>query len=1066
MAHSIFDDIRSALGGLANTVGQNINLAKSNPQGFLQGTGIGLQKAAAPITNFYNQQNQQNNQYFNNQAAKFQQHVGIAPINPNVAQNYISARQSAVKPLAGIALNSFNVLSSKVNPNSKPINNLSIGSLQDIKPVSLRKTIGGGASQGGSVASSLHLPTQVGQIAGGALALGNLDPRLGGGEAGPGGLLVGRNAKGFEQAVGKFSALHDRMPRFEISDQAFKVIGGALKKGEQAFGGLVRSAKLGDLIKHEELFKQYPELRDLRVIETPHMPANTEGVTPVGGGHIQIAPNLSPSALKNTLIHEIQHVIQEKEGFSPGTMPSLEPKDHALMNELESVKAAYLQKFNTAQDANQKSGYARQIGSLNRNIQTLKQKAFKTYSQTPGEVESRSAADRLNLNSEQRMQIDPYANQGPVGKVRVGQGTGSGSIAEPGLVEPPKQISGVQKFLNRARNVIASQGPEGQQISQMLQSARDLKETYAGQLVSQLQGPLKKLSKNEFQNFVDVSEGNAQPVSTKVAEAAKVWDSVRQDIFSKSTQLGSEGEPLLNVGKVENYFPHRFDQAMFADRNKYNEALKHLVDSGQAPDMGQAIKMLNQIRDFSRNRRFGNLEMSRVANLPGYEKTPDALLNYIEGAAGRISQAHVYGPKDEKVMDLIGRIADNGGDAGTVKDMFDIAIGAKKYGTTSQKVSGALRGYNATTKLGLGAVTNIGQSVNTATVTGIRSLLKSLPTALSQEGKDYALKAGVTLDGVISDMKEAQGFGGKVLGKITAPGFNTVEKFNRTLAAIAGRDYARNAAKSGNTRILESLGLNANEIASQGGKLTPDQEVQAARKIVERTQFKVDPQDLPGWSASPWGKLLTQFKSFSYNQSAFMKREVLDPARRGDVRPLIRFVAIGLPVGAGLKGLKDRLNNRDPEENPAKRALQAFGQVGGLGLAQDVATGLIPQNGKYLPADRAVSLALSTLGGPTVGNIAEGYGGLAQAIQGKPESLERFALRQAPIVGSRLQNTLLPYGPKTETVTQKNQPYFDQAGLQGKQTSQLDQQEKDLAKAVKDYRGLMTRRLSLWPTRS
>jgi hypothetical protein len=84
----------------------------------------------------------------------------------------------------------------------------------------------------------------------------------------------------------------------------------------------------------------------------------------------------------------------------------------------------------------------------------------------------------------------------------------------------------------------------------------------------------------------------------------------------------------------------------------------------------------------------------------------------------------------------------------------------------------------------------------------------------------------------------------------------------------------------------------------------------------------------------------------------------------------------------------------------------------------------MPSNGKYLDRDRAVTLALGTLGGPTIGDIAEGYGSLAigvkDTLEGKKSLGEawtpagRFALRHVPIVGPAAQNYILPYGNADE----------------------------------------------------
>lgn len=603
-------------------------------------------------------------------------------------------------------------------------------------------------------------------------------------------------------------------------------------------------------------------------------------------------------------------------------------------------------------------------------------------------------------------------------------------------VNPPQRVSAIRQAFDRARNIIASQGPAGQQLAQSLQDARNQSEITAGKWVSQMP-TVRNLSKQEFSNFVDVSEGNAKPLSQKVTKAVQEWDNVRNQVYNDAKNSG------LDIGKLTNYFPHTYDPKIFQDKNLYNEALNHLVESGQVKTQADAIKLLSYAQDISRNRKQGNLEFERIVNLPNFQKTKDALFGYIESVANRIAQTQNFGAQDEKALKLIEQIARDGGDAQTVKSLFDISSGARKYGALQSSVSRGLRGFNSITKLGTGAITNAGQSINTATVVGgIRTLVNAPKAMFSPEAKDFALKAGTTLDGVLQDLREGGGNEGK-LGKFGAPGFNTVEKFNRRLASIAGRDYARSLAAKGDTKTLAGMGIEL-----KGNKLTPEQEIHAARNIVERTQFKVDPQDLPGWASSPWGKVVAQFRQFSYNQSAFMGREVLGPALKGNVAPLIRFLAIGIPLGMGIQTTKNIIRNRKDEQNPVKRVQQGFSQVGGLGLAGDVVTGLFPQNGKYLDPNRATTLAISTLGGPTFGTAAEGYGALTNAIQGKPENLGRFAVRQVPVIGSTLQNTLLPYKAADGSVNQRFQA--GQAGAAGTtplKTTGVDYLSKDQADA-------------------
>ena len=73
--------------------------------------------------------------------------------------------------------------------------------------------------------------------------------------------------------------------------------------------------KLGELLEHEELFKAYPELKDISVKKI-----NDEGGEKLG----YYDPNKKEIAINNigdksTLMHEVQHAIQDIEGFAKGS---------------------------------------------------------------------------------------------------------------------------------------------------------------------------------------------------------------------------------------------------------------------------------------------------------------------------------------------------------------------------------------------------------------------------------------------------------------------------------------------------------------------------------------------------------------------------------------------------------------------------------------------------------------------------------------------------------------------------------------------------------------------------
>lgn len=77
------------------------------------------------------------------------------------------------------------------------------------------------------------------------------------------------------------------------------------------------NARLEDVLDHEELFRAYPQLRHVRVVfdETPK---GVLGSFSVEGNQITISEELR-DAPQDVLVHEIQHAIQNAEGFAKGS---------------------------------------------------------------------------------------------------------------------------------------------------------------------------------------------------------------------------------------------------------------------------------------------------------------------------------------------------------------------------------------------------------------------------------------------------------------------------------------------------------------------------------------------------------------------------------------------------------------------------------------------------------------------------------------------------------------------------------------------------------------------------
>lgn len=134
--------------------------------------------------------------------------------------------------------------------------------------------------------------------------------------------------KWFKGADGKW--------RQEIPD-AKAEIKPAIKNIDLPFSERVKNPipTLGDILHHPELFKSYPDLKDIKVSPThPSWGEATKGGVSKDGSVLYLKVGMSEADSKSTLLHEIQHLIQIREGFVRGTNISDTRKvvDQAIKN--------------------------------------------------------------------------------------------------------------------------------------------------------------------------------------------------------------------------------------------------------------------------------------------------------------------------------------------------------------------------------------------------------------------------------------------------------------------------------------------------------------------------------------------------------------------------------------------------------------------------------------------------------------------------------------------------------------------------------------------------------------
>lgn len=156
-------------------------------------------------------------------------------------------------------------------------------------------------------------------------------------------MYAGRKATGFDEAErgGRtFEGPYDQKPRFEINDKRAKLNPG--------WAGLVRGVGAGDfplrdVLGHAELYRQYPDLANLPVSVRPTLPDRQLGAYHRPDAHgkgerIDMLASDDPVELRRTLLHEVQHAVQYREGFARGGAPEPLGYDHykRLAGEIEA----------------------------------------------------------------------------------------------------------------------------------------------------------------------------------------------------------------------------------------------------------------------------------------------------------------------------------------------------------------------------------------------------------------------------------------------------------------------------------------------------------------------------------------------------------------------------------------------------------------------------------------------------------------------------------------------------------------------------------------------------------
>lgn len=171
--------------------------------------------------------------------------------------------------------------------------------------------------------------------------------------------------------------------------------------------------KIGTTLKHDELYKSYDDLKDIDLFQSFATNRTGSYVDNKNNPYITMnAPN--PEQLKSGLLHELQHGIQVKEGWSRGgdVEEFLQPNKQAINDVAKKLNDLSLARKEGTPEYIETENLFRKLTS--ENPPRTYDEAMEMYKRLFGEAESRLTQERMDLTPEQRLEYFPY-NEGKYG---------------------------------------------------------------------------------------------------------------------------------------------------------------------------------------------------------------------------------------------------------------------------------------------------------------------------------------------------------------------------------------------------------------------------------------------------------------------------------------------------------------------------------------------------------------------------------------------------------------------------------------------------------------------------
>ncbi|MDA2937184.1 hypothetical protein MYX75_02845 [Acidobacteria bacterium AH-259-A15] len=469
--------------------------------------------------------------------------------------------------------------------------------------------------------------------------------------------------------------------------------------------------------------------------------------------------------------------------------------------------------------------------------------------------------------------------------------------------------------LRSSLSVLKKQGPAGTELAAMIRRTEDGAEIAAGKLIDSYEQIVKGLSgedKQLIRRFLDLGEEVPPRLTEKALGIRGVLDDTGRAAVDAGVMIRGESGELLPFALRENFFPHNLNIKRVLKQRKMIQA--HLVKTGSAGNLDEAAEVLNNYIARQGVRRFGNLEYARKVDLPeGFYNTDldSAIKTYLYRSSRRLEEIETFGQNDEAAWALISRTGTEGGDVRLATEVFQRFRGISRDTRGAEHVSRLVRAAQVPL-LAFAQILNLSQSALTALRTTNRATAHALLRTMvnPKEARRWGVRSGAILDSTLGEIASDLGArGGFVKGFLKWTGFQATERINRIISANAGEIYARalgkkllKKTKNQNVRKqLAELDIDPERVIRKG-YIDEDDLLRAAQKVTNETQFRVRSTDLPLFWQTPFGRVITQYKTFALNQTKLMQRELVGQWVRNPRRAMDQWgkMLTTLPVASTL----------------------------------------------------------------------------------------------------------------------------------------------------------------------